>query len=103
MGTESGLGRSDRQLSEEHSSPAPCCCLYRWCSTRNCSSARQGGEDEKEGEVKLAQRRELTGREREDGGGWIGRNSEVAVEREKVRTHWGDGERRRTSKKRKVV
>lgn len=37
-GTESGLGRSDRQLSEEHSSAAPCCCLYRWCSTRNCSS-----------------------------------------------------------------
>lgn len=48
-GTESGLGRSDRQLSEEHSSAvAPCCCLYRWCSTRNCSSgtvARK--EDEK--------------------------------------------------------
>ena len=37
-GTESGLGRSDRQLSEEHSSAAPCCCLYRWWSTRNCSS-----------------------------------------------------------------
>lgn len=48
VGTESGLGRSDRQLSEEHSSAAPCCCLYRWCSTRNCSSgtvARK--EDEK--------------------------------------------------------
>lgn len=46
-GTESGLGRSDRQLSEEHSSAAPCCCLYRWCSTRNCSSgaaARSGDE-----------------------------------------------------------
>lgn len=50
MGTESGLGRSDRQLSEEHSSPAPCCCLQRWCSTRNCSSgsveAREVGEEE---------------------------------------------------------
>lgn len=41
VGTESGLGRSERQLSEEHSSPAPCCCLYRWCSTRNCSSRRK--------------------------------------------------------------
>lgn len=38
VGTESGLGLSDKQLSEEHSSPAPCCCRYRWCSTRNCSS-----------------------------------------------------------------
>lgn len=50
VGTESGLGRSDRQLSEEHSSPAPCCCLYRWCSTKNCSSRRSRGGSEREKE-----------------------------------------------------
>lgn len=95
-GTESGLGRSDRQLSEEHSSAAPCCCLYRWCSTRNCSSGRrevaigevrdeQGREDVNEGKIKLVKSKELTGREREDNRGesGFGRNSGVKVESQK--------------------
>lgn len=51
-GTESGLGRSDRQLSEEHSSAAPCCCLYRWCSTRNCSSGTAARKEDKKWGIK---------------------------------------------------
>lgn len=51
-GTESGLGRSDRQLSEEHSSAAPCCCLYKWCSTRNCSSGTEARREDEKGAIK---------------------------------------------------
>lgn len=74
-GTESGLGRSDRQLSEEHSSAAPCCCLYRWCSTRNCSS----GAAARSGEEKWAIKAKLEGWEEQFLRGNVGRTRTSVV------------------------